>query len=179
MIDKRVHKHLKNSKKAHTLYLVALQHPITKEIFCKVGITAYSIQMRFIDCDYEIKYSKEYPFSNGIEARGWESLLLEKIIPYDWHYYPKLKSFAGKTECYELTKIRQIESLMDDVLIPKKRGRKSKKNKTSIVLKSIPSYKSMVIDYGIAIEYIDNNDEYDCVPELTEKLILWGDEWEI
>lgn len=203
-MKKEVLKHIKHSKKPHILYLVALQHPTTNEMFCKIGVSAYSIQMRFIDSDYEVKYSREFQFQDGIQARGWESLLIEKLIPYHWHYYPKDKSFAGKTECYELPKTREIESIMDNALTPKKRGRKKKEvitpakvEENELILEEYneeypDEYSPEYFQYYHYEKYDKNKNysewdeyynpdknKYDYVPEETEKIILWGDVWEI
>lgn len=84
----------------HKLYLILIK--MNNEVFGKIGVTKNDVYTRFKNDDLEILKIKEFSFTNGIIARGYESLILENIIRHGkFSYHPKEDSFDGRTECFK------------------------------------------------------------------------------
>ncbi|MGQ2984851.1 hypothetical protein [Flavobacterium sp.] len=98
--------------KPHKLYVAILAG--FGETFCKIGVTSHSVSIRFKDQNYRPIEFKEYDFKDGFEARGWESLLLERVLPHSHKYYPNHPFFGGKNECYDYKIYKNILKFIDD-----------------------------------------------------------------
>jgi hypothetical protein len=101
---KTILKQLEVLKKQHKLYLISLRN--SNESFLKIGITTTTVEQR---CEY-IPYQSQILFEinlSGIEARAFESLMQEMVIPFDFKYWPK-KHFNGYTQCYHPNALKLI-----------------------------------------------------------------------
>ena len=89
------------SQQPHILYVVTLSGS-TGEVFSKIGITKYTPEIRFKNEDnYKLIESVSYTLTNGIQARGLESILKETVIlPNKIQYGPKLR-LNGYSECFK------------------------------------------------------------------------------
>jgi hypothetical protein len=101
-------------EKTHYLYLVILENE--NEKFCKIGITSKKdINDRFInEKNYKLNTCYHSIKTNGYTARAIESLLLEQVLDYSKHYYPRLQ-LNGKTECYNIEYISEIDKLFNKI----------------------------------------------------------------
>jgi hypothetical protein len=102
----------------HKLYVVLF---ISKEnnTYSKIGITKYNVTQRFSREEgiKIIKY-KEFDFDNAILARGYESFILAKVIPYNFKISPNKEELnGGNSECfkpqYYQTIINKITKLLE------------------------------------------------------------------
>lgn len=98
--------------KPHYLYLTILSG--SSESLVKIGVSKWTTDLRF---QQEINYvpirSHHFQFKNGIEARGWESLLKERVIPKDLKRVPCDSLIGGgKYECYDLSVYSSLLSFM-------------------------------------------------------------------
>lgn len=89
------------SQQPHILYVVSLSGS-TGEVFSKIGITKYTPEIRFKnENNYKLIESASFTLTNGIEARGLESILKETVIlPNKIQYIPKLR-LNGYSECFD------------------------------------------------------------------------------
>ena len=102
----------------HKLYFCVLERD--DEMLCKVGITKYDIKTRFsTEKNYQPVMTLgtlEIVFKTGHDARGFESTLLERLLPFKDRYTPK-KSLSGRGECYKMdaygNTIRIIRTAME------------------------------------------------------------------
>lgn len=85
------------------LYLVCFEHRETKEIFVKIGITAYSLEDRFfLDQEqYEIiVLAESSAIRTNIQIRKIEKEIHNLFGRYSYRPTATLKS-GGNTECYQ------------------------------------------------------------------------------
>jgi hypothetical protein len=106
-----LNKKIKELRQRYILYSVILTHKETKESFIKIGITKNLVE--------RMSYLKEYTYktlnlveTTGYKARAYESLIFERLIPFEYKYWPKEK-FGGHTECYTLPTKEQVEIVFE------------------------------------------------------------------
>lgn len=102
--------------KPHYLYLTILSGAC--ESLVKIGVSKWKTDLRF---QQEVNYvpirSHHFQLKNGIEARGWESLLKERVIPKDLKKTPSDSLIGGgKYECYDLSIYPSLLKFMNSVL---------------------------------------------------------------
>jgi hypothetical protein len=86
--------------KPHVLYVVCLSGA-TDEIFNKIGVTKYDINTRFKnEKKYKVIDSVSFNCKTGLEARGVESLIIERIIRQEKIQYKPKQHLGGHTECF-------------------------------------------------------------------------------
>jgi hypothetical protein len=94
---------IENLSLPHHLYLISI-NTVEDEQFLKIGITSKSVKERIsairmnVDWKYEIIEDIEM---SGFEARAYESLVFERLMPFDTRYKPNFM-FSGHTECFNI-----------------------------------------------------------------------------
>lgn len=100
-------------KEPALLYLVGLSDSKTDEVFIKIGITSQSIEDRFKDIPYTIEIF-DIITTDGLTARAYESLLLERLLDFKEHYQPK-KKISGYQECYDFSYYKKLRRIWNKV----------------------------------------------------------------
>ena len=109
-----IDKEILRSKTNHKLYLVILSDGM--ETFLKIGVTSQEVEARFQkENTYKLKSYFDWNFADGVIARGIESLLQERLLPFNLKYKPK-KYFSGYSECYQFDSYLVVKNIIENTL---------------------------------------------------------------
>jgi hypothetical protein len=125
-----LNKKIKELRQRYILYSVILTHKETKESFIKIGITKNLVERMSYLKDYNYK-TLNLVETTGYKARAYESLIFERLIPFEYKYWPKEK-FGGHTECYTLPTKEQVDIIFEYIQKDANKAERVKKPKAII-----------------------------------------------